>query len=164
MINTDRIIDATLKSSLMQIPNDENWEWWVESFTQKPVSAGETVLAFDELNNGWVWYGILSFSSDDMGFILRIETEAGKTLENDYTVSNLVGYGLINPCQGWWVSRSDDSNNLHYVIYTPTTFPGTPFKKLNFWVKNDGTGDGTVYAAAFVFIKVKQPSSKITPR
>jgi len=153
----NRLTTEVTLSSIIKAPKDDRWEWWVETVPPNTVlKPGESKITIRDIEDGWVWYGILAFSSKDMGFILKLQTVNGKILENDYTVSDLISYGLDVPTQGWWISNEDDSTPLYVVVYTPYAFPGTPFHRLSFWVKNASkTMPGVVYGGAIVLIKVR---------
>ena len=155
-IDVNKLAEEIEKTAIMNLPKLDNWEWWVETIPANTVlQPGTSKIVIKEQKSGWVWYGILAFSSSDMGFHLRLKSIAGRWLESEYTVNELIAYGLIAPTQAWWVSRADDSVPLYIVVYTPNAFPGTPFHRLNFWIINKGSLPGVVYGGVIVIVRPK---------
>ena len=152
------LIKEIKRSAYLNFPLRDDWDWEV-----RPVPTNLSIPPLKEFRvidetpfPGWVWYGILAYSTPYGGFELEIETAKKTILKNRYSVYELYTYGLRSPTpQGWWVSQYSESPPLYVVAYTPN-FPGTPFRKLRFKVINTSTTDTTtVYSGVIVLIRLE---------
>jgi hypothetical protein len=141
---------------MYDMPRDMNWSWESEEFEDNTtIPAKDSVNLVERTEyHGWVWYTILSFNSANCGYTMKLEPPRGDVLEYDNTVSELQEYGLNAPTsQGWFVTRYDPPESKYNVAYAPS-FPGTPFRKLAFSVKNTGSSLATLLSGRLIILRM----------
>ena len=145
-------------SGLLIDPRNTNWGYHYEAALPKAALVNEPVSIYQSTS---IEYGSLlvmsiKMDSPDIRLFVKCYDPSTDYLQLDNTAKELFAMGrIISPTGlGFSLIRYDDTNDI-YVIELRPPWPGLPFhKKIDIYVKNEGTTDKNINESSLVLSNV----------